>query len=98
MSKVYIPKQHHFDRSADLLVERAEDAPGDLLTTRQVADWFQVSLQWLQIGRSRGYGPPFVRIGRRVRYPKGASVQYLKARLYQSTAEYTSETEAADQL
>lgn len=98
MPKVYIPKRHHFDKCADQLIERSNSTSDDLLTTRQVADWFQVSPQWLQIGRTKGYGPPFVRIGGRVRYPKDTSVQYLRDRLHQSTAEYASKTEAADQL
>ena len=33
----------------------------DLLTTPQLAEWLAVSEQWCEIGRHKGYGPPYVK-------------------------------------
>ena len=56
------PIRHHLDRrAADLAQEgAAAGEPDDLLTTTEVAEWLGLSTQWLEIGRSRGYGPKFV--------------------------------------
>ena len=39
-----------------------------LLTEKEVALIIGMSVAWLQKGRSQGYGPPFKKIGRSVRY------------------------------
>jgi hypothetical protein len=84
-----IPKRHHLDRRADRI---AAEGPGDndeLLTTKQVADWFAVSEEWLEIGRSKGFGPRYKRLGPNlIRYTRGDCRQFLKDRTYASTAEY----------
>jgi predicted DNA-binding transcriptional regulator AlpA len=90
------PRRHHLDRRADLLAEYGDGNPDDLLKTRAVADWLGVSTQWLEIGRSKGYGPPFVRFSpRRVRYRRGDILKWLKERTYRSTAGYGSDGDAA---
>jgi hypothetical protein len=69
------------DRTADIAI--AQEPPGDddtLLTTAAVADWFGVSTQWLELGRCKGYGPAYVKVGRLVRYRKGDGIAYLKQR------------------
>ena len=38
--------------------------------------------------RAKGKGPPFVRIGSAIRYPRGKLVEYAMDRLHRSTAEY----------
>ena len=51
-----------------------------------------VSTQWLEIGRSKGYGPEFVRLGPKlIRYTRGNVRKYLKARSHASTSEYQVE-------
>ena len=40
-----------------------------LLTPQETADFLRVSLSWLAKARMRGDGPPYVKIGRAVRYP-----------------------------
>jgi hypothetical protein len=42
--------------------------PGELLTPKEFAKVFKVSLSWLAKARKRGDGPPFIRFGRSVRY------------------------------
>ena len=85
-----LPRRHNLDRRAGSLAEAGADgAPDDLLSTREVSDWFGYSVQWLEIGRHRGYGPPFIKVGpRRIRYRRGDVLRWLKARRYACTAEY----------
>jgi hypothetical protein len=83
------PRRHHLDRRADELVEDGDGPADDLLKTRFVADWLGVSPQWLEIGRGKNYGPPFVRLSpRRVRYRREDVLNWLKSRTYRSTAAY----------
>jgi hypothetical protein len=83
------PKHHHLDkRAADLIAAGAGD-PDDMLTTKELAAWFGVSTQWLEIGRSRGYGPLFVRLSPRMtRYKRSAALAWLAEREHASTAAY----------
>ena len=79
------PLMHHLDRRAETLAAygAAAGSLDDLLTTDQLGKWLAVSHQWLEIGRSRGYGPPFVKMGprnARVRYRRSAVVAWLEAR------------------
>jgi predicted DNA-binding transcriptional regulator AlpA len=82
--------RHHLDRRAAKLFELlSEDSVDDLLNTRQLAEWLGVSIEWCEIGRSKGWGPPFVRVGpRRIRYRRADVVAWLKARTHASTSEY----------
>jgi hypothetical protein len=50
-----------------------------------------LSPQWCEIGRSKGWGPVFVRIGpRRIRYRRGDVVAWLNARTHARTSEYST--------
>ena len=84
--------RHHLDRRADQLAELGtRGSPDDLLTTPAVAEWLGVSTQWLEIGRSKGYGPRFVRLStRRVRYRRSDVLDWLGTRTCASTAEYAA--------
>jgi predicted DNA-binding transcriptional regulator AlpA len=89
-------KHHHLDRRAEKIAAVVDGADDDLLTTREVADWLGMSLQWVEIGRTNNFGPKFTRLGpRSIRYRRGDVVAWLKSRTHSSTAEYASETEAA---
>ena len=74
------PQNHHLDRRAAKLI----DEPGnddDLLKTPEVAAWLGVSKEWVEIGRSAGYGPPFLNISpRMVRYRRGGVRKWLRKR------------------
>jgi len=87
-----IPLRHHLDRRADIIADAAADLPeDDLLSTPATAKWLGCSEQWLEIARSKGYGPPFVRIStRRVRYLRSAVLSWLVSRTHASTAEYAA--------
>ena len=77
-----IPKRHHIDRFAgEYAVRIADGDPDDLLPTRVVAQLIDVSVQWLEIGRCVGYGPPPVRMNKRVvRYRRRDVVEWLRER------------------
>ena len=94
LAKVGKPKttpddtRYHIDkRAAGLLLGAINDE--SLLTTAETAQWLGVSTQWLEIGRHRGYGPPFERLSPRcVRYRRSKVCAWLDARSYTHTAEY----------
>jgi predicted DNA-binding transcriptional regulator AlpA len=85
------PRRFHLDkRAADIAAEGAGD-PDDLLNTAEVAGWLGVSTQFLEIGRTRGYGPKFVKLSpRRVRYRRSSVLEFLNQRTHAATAEYAN--------
>ena len=58
-----------------------------LLTPKEAAERFKVSPSWLAKARMRGDGPPYIQIGRSIRYAEAALVQWLKARQRLSTSQ-----------
>jgi len=81
MAEFIIPLKHHLDRRAHELLEEGRGDPDELLTTAAVAEWLGVSTQWLETGRSKGYGPPFVRLSpSRVRYRRDRVRTWLDER------------------
>jgi predicted DNA-binding transcriptional regulator AlpA len=82
------PLKHHIDKRAAALA--AEDGDDDeLMTVVECASWLGVSVQWLDDGRSKGYGPPFVRLSRNmVRYRRAEVRAWLIERTFASTSEY----------
>jgi hypothetical protein len=93
MTKTTAPdtdRRLHLDRRAEALVVTAPEAANDdLLTTVQVASWFGVTAQWVELARAGGYGPPFERIAPQViRYKRGAVIDWLKEREHKRTSDY----------
>jgi hypothetical protein len=95
VKKIAIPKSHHLDKRADLITA----SPGndeEMIDTRELANWLRVSIQWLEIGRMRGYGPAFIKIAPRcIRYRKDAVRTWLEERAHASTAEYARRRKSA---
>jgi predicted DNA-binding transcriptional regulator AlpA len=58
-----------------------------LLTPKEAAHFLRVSLSWLAKARMRGDGPPYIRIGRSIRYSQAALLQWMKSRQRLSTSE-----------
>jgi predicted DNA-binding transcriptional regulator AlpA len=58
-----------------------------LLTPKEAARVLKVSLSWLAKARMRGDGPPYIRIGRSIRYSEAALIQWMKSRQRSSTSE-----------
>jgi hypothetical protein len=58
-----------------------------LLTPKEASRLLRVSLSWLAKARMRGDGPPYMRIGRAIRYAEAALIQWMKSRQRLSTSE-----------
>ena len=58
-----------------------------LLTARDAANVLRLSPSWLAKARMRGDGPPFVKLGRSIRYSETALAQCMKAHVRLSTSE-----------
>ena len=59
------------------VTEMAETSTKDLLRETEAAALLTMRPQTLAVWRSRNYGPPFVRIGRSVRYRADELVKFL---------------------
>jgi hypothetical protein len=58
-----------------------------LLTPKESARLLKVSSSWLAKARMRGDGPPYIRIGRSIRYAEAALIQWMRGRQRMSTSE-----------
>jgi predicted DNA-binding transcriptional regulator AlpA len=58
-----------------------------LLTPKEASKLLKVSLSWLAKARMRGDGPPYIRVGRAIRYAEAALLQWMKSRQRLSTSE-----------
>jgi predicted DNA-binding transcriptional regulator AlpA len=58
-----------------------------LMTPNEAAAVLKVSLSWLAKARMRGDGPPYIRVGRSIRYSEAALIQWMKSRQRSSTSE-----------
>jgi hypothetical protein len=61
--------------------------PERLLTPKDAADYLRLSPSWLAKSRMRGDGPPYVKLGRSIRYRETDLVHWMKARRRLSTSE-----------
>ena len=61
--------------------------PVALFTPKEAARFLTVSPSWLAKARMRGDGPPFIKIGRSIRYSEAALIQWMKGRQRLSTSE-----------
>ena len=58
-----------------------------LLPPKEAAQFLRVSLSWLAKARMRGDGPPYIKVGRSIRYAVTALLQWMKSRQRLSTSE-----------
>ena len=63
----------------------------DLLTTEQAAQYLDLKRNTLEIWRTRGGGPLFVKIGRNVRYRKADLDAFVERNLLTSTSQANAE-------
>ena len=61
-----------------------------LLTATEAGRLLKVSLSWLAKARMRGDGPPYIRVGRSIRYALPALIQWKNSRRRLSTSEQCS--------
>ena len=78
---------HRLDRHADLLAEalaRTADGvrydPLEMETPARVSALMGYAPMTLAIWRTRGEGPPYVKLGRSIRYPRGRLIKWLNQR------------------
>ena len=58
-----------------------------LFTPQETADYCRLTKRWLEVGRYKGTGPPFIRIGNRVRYRLSDLRAFIEARRRTSTSD-----------
>jgi predicted DNA-binding transcriptional regulator AlpA len=58
-----------------------------LLTPKDTSRMLKVSLSWLAKARMRGDGPPYIKVGRSIRYSEAALMQWMKSKQRSSTSE-----------
>ena len=58
-----------------------------LLTPKEAARLLKVSLSWMAKARMRGDGPPYIRIGRSIRYSETALHLWMRAHQRLSTSQ-----------
>jgi predicted DNA-binding transcriptional regulator AlpA len=58
-----------------------------LLTAKDAAAVLKLSLSWLAKARMRGDGPPYIKIGKSIRYSDAALLQWMQSRQRASTSE-----------
>jgi predicted DNA-binding transcriptional regulator AlpA len=58
-----------------------------LLTAQEAADILRLSQSWLAKARMRGDGPPYLKIGRAIRYAESALTRWMRSNQRQSTSE-----------
>ena len=58
-----------------------------LLTAKDAGVLLKVSLSWLAKARMRGDGPPYICVGRSIRYTEAALMQWMKSRQRLSTSQ-----------
>jgi predicted DNA-binding transcriptional regulator AlpA len=51
-----------------------------LLTPREATQRLRISTSWLAKARMRGEGPPYVKVGRNIRYTQAGITQWIKSR------------------
>ena len=57
-----------------------------VLTPKEAAQRLRLSSSWLAKARMRGDGPPYIQIGRAIRYTEAALIQWMKSRQRLSTS------------
>jgi predicted DNA-binding transcriptional regulator AlpA len=56
------------------------ESPDVLLTPKDAAAFLRLSLSWLAKARQRGDGPPYIKLGKSVRYSESALLAWVKSR------------------
>ena len=58
-----------------------------LLTPKEAAKFLRLSVSWLAKARMRGDGPPYMKLGRSIRYTGDGTPQWMRSRERRSTSE-----------
>jgi hypothetical protein len=66
---------------------KADTGSERLLTPKEESELLRVSLSWLAKARMRGDGPPYVPVGRSIRYTEAGNRQWIRSRQRFSTSD-----------
>jgi len=82
-NKKYLQKTHHIDARIEALIAKIErEGIPPVFDTPKCAEILEVSEEWLEIGRSSGYGPPYVKPSpKMIRYTARGVLEYLNERM-----------------
>jgi hypothetical protein len=73
--------------TSDRRTEKGSTGPERLLTPKEESQVLRVSLSWLAKARMRGDGPPYIKVGRSIRYTEAGNLHYMRSRQRLSTSE-----------
>ena len=76
----------HFSPTDGASPQKPTAAAIVLRTPKEEAKFLKVSISWLAKARMRGDGPPYLKVGRSIRYTETGSIQWMKSRQRQSTS------------
>ena len=68
-------------------VPKTDSDFGRLLTPKETAQFLRVSESWLAKARMRGDGPPYVKLGRSIRYSETTLLLWMRAHQRLSTSQ-----------
>ena len=91
-AKQPIPKHFHIDKRAETILDASKNVDDDdLLSTKQLAVWLGVSVQFLETGQILGLRPPSSSMlsARRIGYLRSAVRTWLQERTFACTSEYS---------
>ena len=67
--------------------DKSSNALPILLTPKETAQRLKLSTSWLAKARMRGDGPPYIELGRAIRYSETTLLQWMKSRTRTSTCQ-----------
>ena len=73
------------DVEANAVPHKPQMAIPVVLTPKEAAQRLKLSTSWLAKARMRGDGPPYVQVGRAIRYTEGALLQWMMTHTRTST-------------
>lgn len=59
----------------------------DFMTTKELAELLRIPAGSLNNWRTRGGGPPFLKFGQRVLYPREEVMKFIKENVHENTAQ-----------
>jgi hypothetical protein len=66
---------------------KADTGSERLLTPKEESQFLRVSLSWLAKARMRGDGPPYIPVGRSIRYTEAGNLKWMRSRQRFSTSD-----------
>jgi predicted DNA-binding transcriptional regulator AlpA len=89
LARASLPRRAKLRLRGSMIVPTTNTSAGfeRLLTPGEASQCLRVSLSWLAKARMRGDGPPYVKVGRNIRYIQAGITQWIKSRQRLSTSE-----------